>query len=110
MFNEKKWGIAAAILTKFAAIMYNRNVRVDHFFMVLGYIVAALMANTFSGGIVTIGIISTLIVNLYVVFVSKFITMLSTYEIILYGLSNLIFNIVLFIGFSEIFYVVMNFL
>ncbi len=103
-----KWGIAAAILTKIAGIIYNRNVRMDHLFMVIGYIIAAITASLFSGmGVASVGIISTLVVNLYIVFVSRFITMLSTYEIIMYGSSNTIFNIVLFIGFGDLFRILM---
>ena len=98
------WGIAAAVITKIAAIIYNRNIRVDHFFMICGYVLAAVFANILRGTpIVLLGIIVTLIVNIYTLFVSKFITMLSQYEIIMYGATNTLFNIVLFIGFSEFF-------
>lgn len=98
-----QWGIAAAVLTKFAAIFYNKNIRVDHFFMIGGYVIAAIFANIFRGmPIILLGVLVTLIVNLYVVFISKYVTMLSSYEILTYGLSNTLFNTVLFIGFSEI--------
>lgn len=98
-----KWGIITAILTKFASIVYNKNFRIDHFFMIVGYIISALMTNFFKFlPIVFIGIIATVVVNIYTIFVSKFITMLSDYEILTYGLSNTIFNFILFIGFSEI--------
>ena len=73
------WGIAAGVLTKFAAIAYNRNIRVDHFFMIGGYVLAAFIASLFHINIVLLGIIVTIIVNIYVLFVSKFITMLSQY-------------------------------
>jgi hypothetical protein len=99
-----QWGLAAAVLTKFAAIFYNKNVRVDHFFMIIGYLIAAVFANVFRGmPIILLGVIVTIIVNLYVVFISKYVTMISDYETLMYGLSNTIFNIVLFIGFSELF-------
>lgn len=97
------WGILVAVLTKVAAILYNKVIRVDHFFMTGGYVLAALFANMFKGtNIVLLGIIVTLIVNIYVFLVSKFITMLSSYEIFMYGASNVIFNSVLFIAFSEL--------
>ena len=103
-----KWGIAVAILTKLAAIMYNKNIRVDHFFMIGGYVLAAFMANLLLGmPIVLLGILVTIITNTYVMFVSKFITMLSPYEIMMYGSSNFIFNSVLFLGFSEFFLMIM---
>lgn len=96
------WGIAVAVLTKIAAIVYNKNVRVDHLFMIFGYIIAAFIANSLRFlPVLFIGIIAAVAVNIYVVFISKYVTMLSDYEIIMYGSSNTIFNIVLFIGFSE---------
>jgi len=102
------WGIAAAILTKLAAILYNKNVRVDHFFMMGGYVVAAMLANSLAfPSIIMAGIIIAFMVNLYVVFVSKFITMLSAYEILMYGTSNFIFNVVLFVGFADLFRLLM---
>ena len=67
-----KWGIAVAILTKVAAIIYNKKFSVDHFFMIGGYIIAALIASIAPGSIVLAGVISTIVVNLYVVFVSKY--------------------------------------
>ncbi|MBT3720093.1 hypothetical protein HN789_05125 [archaeon] len=103
-----KWGIAVAILSKVAAIIYNKKFSVDHLFMMGGYIVAALIASIAPGSIVVAGIISTIVVNLYVVFVSKYITHLSTYEIVMYGSSNTIFNVVLFIGFGEIIFKLMG--
>ncbi len=103
-----QWGLLVAILSKMAAIFYNKNVRVDHFFMILGYVLAAVFANTFRGmPILLLGILVTIIVNIYTLFISKFVTMLSPYEIMMYGMSNAIFNSVLFIGFSELFLMVM---
>jgi hypothetical protein len=99
------WGIVGAVMTKLAGIVYNKNIRVDHFFMILGYVIAALCTNLFKGwgmSIIAIGIISTIIVNIYTVFNSKYITMLSSYEIFTYGISNTIFNIVIFIGFADL--------
>jgi hypothetical protein len=99
-----QWGIAAAVLTKFAAILYNKNFMIDHLFMIGGYVVAALIANVFTGvPIVFLGIIATIITNIYIVFVSKFITMLPDMAILTYGTSNTIFNIVLFVGFADLF-------
>ncbi|MEM2131582.1 MAG: hypothetical protein QXM96_01935 [Candidatus Woesearchaeota archaeon] len=96
------WGIATAILTKFASIAYNRSIRVDHVFMIIGYIISALITHILKGlNIMIIGILATIIVNIYTVFVSKYITMLSDYEIVTYGLSNTIFNFILFVAFSE---------
>ena len=105
------WGIAAGLITKLVAMLYNKRVTVDHFFMMGGYTIAAFVASMIPGNnIIIIGVIVTLIVNLYIVFVSKFITMLSFYETLMYGSSNVIFNTVLFIGFSEFLYKLMIFL
>ncbi len=98
-----EWGLAVAVLTKLSAIFYNKNVRVDHFFMTIGYMLAAVIANLFGTmPVLVVGVIVTIIINLYVIFISRYITMLSDYEILMYGSSNTIFNIVLFIGFSEL--------
>jgi len=105
-----KWGIAVAILTKFAAIVYNKKFAIDHLFMMGGYVIAALMANLLPGSILIVGLLATLVVNLYVLFVSKFITMLSNYEIVMYGSTNLIFNMILFIGFGDFIFKLMQFL
>ncbi len=105
-----KWGIAVGILTKMAAIVYNKKFTMDHAFMMIGYVIAAFMANMLSGSILFVGIITIIVTNLWIVFVSKFITGLSTYEIFMYGMSNFIFNAVLFIGFGDFFYKVMMFL
>ena len=83
---------------------------IDHLFMIAGYVLAALMANMLPGSILVVGLLATLVVNLYVVFVSKFITMLSNYEIFMYGFTNVLFNVILFVGFGDIIFKLMNFL
>jgi hypothetical protein len=103
------WGIANAIITKLAAIIHNKKFAVDHLFMMGGYCIAAVMASIIPGSLFTIGMLATIIVNLYIVFVSRFITGLSDTEILMYGLSNSLFNMVLFIGFADMFYKIMMF-
>ena len=104
------WGIFTAISTKVAAMLYNANIRADHFFMIGGYCMAAFITSMFPGvGIVNIGLIATIIVNIYIYFVSKYITNLYPFEILMYGASNIIFNMVLFIAFSEPFLSLMSF-
>jgi hypothetical protein len=105
-----QWGIATAIITKLAAIIHNKKFTMDHLFMVGGYCIAAFMASILPGSLFMVGLFATLVTNIYIVFVSKFITMLSNYEIFMYGSSNVLFNVVLFIGFSDIFYKIMMFL
>jgi hypothetical protein len=97
-----KWGIFVAIITKAAAMLYNANIRADHIFMIIGYCFAAFFASVLhSFNVVFIGVTATIITNIYIVFVSKFITNLYPIEIIMYGVSNFVFNFILFIGFSE---------
>ncbi|MBN1502562.1 hypothetical protein JW930_03390 [Candidatus Woesearchaeota archaeon] len=97
-----KWGIFIGIATKVGAMMYNANVRADHFFMIGGYVMAAVIANLLRGmNVVTIGIITVLIVNTYIYLVSKYITNLYPFEILMYGGSNIIWNLILFSGFSS---------
>ena len=105
-----QWGIAVAILSKIAAIIYNKKFSIDHLFMMGGYTIAALIASIAPGPIVIAGIISTIVVNIYTVFVSKYITHLSNYEILMYGMSNTIFNTILFIGFGDLFFNLFKFL
>ena len=76
--------------------------------MMTGYIVAALLADVFKGyGVVTLGLIVTLLANVYQFFIRKFVVNYSTFEIISYGVTNIIFNSVLFIGFADIFIKIM---
>ena len=105
-----KWGIAVGLLTKLAAIVYNKKFTMDHAFMMIGYVIAAFMASILTGSLLFVGIISIIMTNIWIVFVSKFITGLSTYEIFMYGSSNFIFNAVLFIGFGDFFLGLMKFL
>ncbi|MBT3464440.1 hypothetical protein HOD20_04910 [archaeon] len=100
---DLKWGLVAGILTKVVTMAYNANVRADHFFMMGGYSMAAVIAAIMTPGfnIITIGIVATIIVNIYIVFVSIYITNLYPVEIIMYGFSNFMFNIFLFVAFSE---------
>ncbi len=104
-----EWGIANAIITKLSAIIHNKKFAMDHIFMIGGYCFAAILANMLPGSIFSIGLLATVIVNIYIVFVSKFITMLSMQEIFMYGISNTLFNLVLFVGFSDLFYKIMMF-
>src|SRR3989338_9900344 len=98
------FGIITAILTKLVSMIYIKNIKVNYFFMMTGYIVAALLADVFKGyGVVTLGLIVTLLANVYQFFIRKFVVNYSTFEIISYGVTNIIFNSVLFIGFADIF-------
>jgi hypothetical protein len=92
-----KWGIFMAFFTKLVANIYNSNFRVDHLFMIVGYAIASIITFLLPGtNIMWIGFIVTIIVNIYIFFVSKYITFLSMFEIVMYGSSNVIFNLLVF--------------
>ncbi|MEK6917075.1 MAG: hypothetical protein AABW92_05000 [Nanoarchaeota archaeon] len=102
------YGILAGILTKFVSMMYIKNIKVNYFFMMTGYVVAAFLANIFRGyNVVVLGLIVTLLANTYLFFVRKFIVNYSAFEIFSYTATNIIFNFVLFLGFSEFFIKIM---
>ena len=97
-----KWGLFMAIFTKFVANLYNSTFRIDHLFMIVGYSIAALITHSLPGvNIMWVGIIATIVVNIYIYVVSKYITMLSMFEIVIYGSTNLIFNLLIFSIFSN---------
>ncbi|MFH0876133.1 MAG: hypothetical protein V1859_09425 [archaeon] len=99
-----KWGLVAGAVTKLAAMFYNANIRLDHFFMIGGYCMSAVFASIltpFHIPILYVGLICVIIVNIYIVFVSKYITALYAFEIFMYGTSNIIFNFLLFMAFAE---------
>ncbi len=102
------YGLMAAFFTKFVQMLYIRKIKMAYFFMISSYMVAALFANFFSAlNIVTMGIIVTIISNFYLAFIRKFLLGYAPVEILSYAVTNIIFNIVLFIGFSELFLIIM---
>ena len=106
-----QYGLITAVLTKFADMIYNKRVKISYFFMISSYMVAAYFAHKFKSlSIVTLGIIVTLLSNIYLGMIRKFVTQYSFFEVITYGGSNFIFNIVMFIGFSEPIYNLMKYL
>ncbi len=97
------YGIITAIVTKLVSMLYIKVIKVNYFFMMTSYVVAAILAEVFSGmNIVTLGLLVTGLSNIYVSFVRKFVVQYSTFEIISYGLTNIIFNVVMFVGFAEL--------
>ncbi len=99
------WGVSTAIMSKVVAMIYNRDFNKNSLFAIAGYCVAAVLAGLFApitDNIVAVGVLVTVLVNIFNFFTCKFVVFLSDYELFLYGGSNLIFNVTLFIGFSEI--------
>jgi hypothetical protein len=88
--------------------MYNKKIKVAYFFMMSSYFVAAIFTYLIGGSNpVILGLIVTVISNIYLVLIRKFVTRYSSFEIISYGISNFLFNLVLFLGFADIFYALM---
>lgn len=103
------YGLLTAILTKFADMIYNKRVKVTYFFMISSYMIAALLANKITGlSVVSLGILVSLLSGIYLGFVRKFVAQYSFFEIIVYGGSNFLFNMVMFIGFSQPIYNIMK--
>jgi len=101
-------GLLAAFFTKFSSMMYNKKIKVAYFFMMSSYFVAAIFTYLIGGSNpVILGLIVTVISNIYLVLIRKFVTRYSSFEIISYGISNFLFNLVLFLGFADIFYALM---
>jgi hypothetical protein len=97
------YGLITAFLTRFVSMIYNKKIKIAYFFMISSYMVAALFTEVInSDNVVLLGIIVTIISNIYMVFIRKYVTQYSNFEVISYALSDLIFNSVMFIGFSEI--------
>lgn len=97
------YGLITAFITRFASMLYNKKIKMAYFFMISSYMVAALFADIIkTNNVVLLGIVVTIISNIYMVFVRKYVTQYSNFEVISYAASDLIFNAVMFIGFSEI--------
>jgi hypothetical protein len=97
------FGIATAILTKFVSMLYIKKIKANYFFMMIGYVSAALLANLFRGlHVITLGFIVTVLANVIQYFIRKFVVNYSDFEVFSYGFTNIIFNVILFVGFSEI--------
>lgn len=97
------WGILAGVLTKVASMISNRDFNRNSLIAISGYALAALLAYLLQGlPIVTMGVLIAIIVNTYAFLAFRFILFLSDFELALYGISNIFFNIVVFVGFSEI--------
>ncbi len=96
------WGIAAAILTKIAEILYNKNLAPDDVLGVIAFIVAACLGYIFrSVDIAILGACITVAINILNVILSKNISGLSFIEIISQTITNLFLNLLLFLSFSR---------
>ena len=97
------WGIAAGIATKFAVMISNRDFNRNSIVSLSGYVLAAVFAGIFSDlPILYLGLLVTLLVNLFTFLVMRFVFFVSEYEIASYTITNVLFNIVIFVGLSDL--------
>jgi len=99
------WGFAAAILTKLADIIYNKNPCIDDVFSVGAYMIAGFLASLVPTAPLSImGPIIVLMLQVYYYFTSKYLAGVSLPEIFMQTLTNVILNFILFINLSDFFY------
>jgi hypothetical protein len=102
------YGLVAAFITKFVQMMWIQKIKAAYFFMILGYMLAAVFADIFSGmGIVNLGLLITVVVNVFISIIRQVVLGYSPFETYGNAISNVIFNMVLFIGFAELFLKIM---
>ncbi|MBU0758316.1 MAG: hypothetical protein KKF44_09680 [Nanoarchaeota archaeon] len=98
-----KWGIIAAVMTKVAVIISNRDFNKNSLIAMSSYVLAALATHMLPPmNIILLGVIVVMVVNLNNFIVFKYLLMLSDIEIGMYSISNILFNVMLFIGFAEV--------
>ncbi|MCM2325165.1 MAG: hypothetical protein NDI94_01770 [Candidatus Woesearchaeota archaeon] len=102
------YGLVAAFITKFVQMMWIQKIKAAYFFMILGYMLAAVLADIFSGiGIVNLGLLITIVINVFISIIRQVVLGYSPFETYGNAISNVIFNMVLFIGFAELFLKIM---
>jgi hypothetical protein len=96
------WGIIAGIATKMAVMVSNRDFNRNSIVSLSAYVLAAIFAAVFSSlPILYLGLLVTLLVNLFSFLVMRFVFFVSEYEIASYTITNVLFNVVIFVGISE---------
>lgn len=96
-----EFGIFNAIMSKIIANLYTGSFIVDHIFMISNYCLAAYLAHILIFNIVYVGIIITLLNNILMFTISKYILGITLPSNISYAFSNSIMNICLFLAFAE---------
>ena len=99
-------GIITAIFSKLITSIATGNVLADHIFMILTYINAAVWAAIFGGvvGILPLGIMIVIMNCILMWFISQKILGLDITSNISYTGTNLVFNLLVFSIFSQLFY------
>jgi hypothetical protein len=97
------WGILAGVITKIAVIISNKDFNRNSIIAIAGYAMAAVFASLFhSLPILVSGILVVLLVNVFTALIMRFVMFVSGYEIAMFSISNIIFNIIIIMGFAEI--------
>ncbi len=106
---DLRWGIIIAIFSKLIASLYTGNVLADHFFMILTYINAAVLAFLFIGlNPFLIGMIIVVINTILMFLISKNILGLDITSNLSYTGTNFIFNFLVFSIFSQVVYNILS--
>ncbi len=104
-----KWGIFIAIFSKLFASIFTGNLLADHFFMIMTYINAAVLASFIHAGSILYLGMGIVIVNAVLMFlISKNILGLDITSNLSYTTTNVLFNLIVFSIFSELVYSIMS--
>jgi hypothetical protein len=96
------WGIFIAVFSKLIASIYTGNVVADHFFMIMTYLNAAILTSLLRGmPIIALGLLIVAINAIVMFTISKNILGIDFTANMSYTGTNLIFNIMIFLAFSE---------
>ena len=102
---DLRWGIIIAIFSKLIASIYTGSVLADHFFMILTYINAAVLAFLFTGlNPFFVGMIIVTINAVIMFLISKNILQIPIHQNLSYTGTNFIFNFLVFSIFSQVVY------
>jgi hypothetical protein len=100
------WGLITAVATKMAAVLYNKDFNRNTLFSISSYVVAALVTHLLQVtgiNLLVMGLIIIFLTNLYTFFMFRLVVQMDKYELLLYGGTNFLFNLVMVMGFFGIF-------
>jgi hypothetical protein len=100
------WGILTAVSTKMAAVIYHKDFNRNTLFSMSSYVVAAIVTYLLSNigiSLLWLGLLVIFITNVYTFFMFRLVVQMEKYELLLYGGSNFLFNLVMIMGFFTIF-------
>ncbi len=106
------WGMITGVSTKLSAVLYNKDFNRNTVFSLSAYVMAAIITNFFHNFITNIIFLSLLVVlltNIFTFLVFRLVVQMQDVELFMYGASNFLFNVVIVMGFSQIFVGLMAF-